>query len=186
MCVSTGLAHVMTLAATLGTRLPSSVAEWHSRGVRGRAGGNEGVLVPGWLQGACTRLIAVATPRCDDPTRAARSVRPLRQVPIYSWYGAKLKMSDPTAVGNTAYLSSDTPMSTYANIHQRLEARRADAAKAGSHGPRVRTLHTLTCHGQRRCWVCSPGVWLTQPLHTARSWLLAPLTPESRRCAASC
>ena len=88
---------------------------------------------------AGSKVCAAAVPLCGDMVLTPAPPGTREQIPIYSWYGAKVKIADSAAVGNTAYLSSDTPMSTYANIHQRLEARRAEAAKAGSHGPRVRT-----------------------------------------------
>mmetsp|Transcript_25890 Transcript_25890/g.90145 ORF Transcript_25890/g.90145 Transcript_25890/m.90145 type:complete len:300 (-) Transcript_25890:255-1154(-) len=56
------------------------------------------------------------------------------KVAVFSWYGAELTTAGHLA---SAYVSDDTPMQAYSNVHQRLEARRDAAGTTGGLGPRV-------------------------------------------------
>lgn len=62
------------------------------------------------------------------------TLSPGRKIAIYSWYGAEVLVGGHVAA---CYLSSETHMPLYANLHQRLEARREEARKTGAQGPRV-------------------------------------------------
>jgi polyribonucleotide 5'-hydroxyl-kinase len=60
---------------------------------------------------------------------------PGRKAAIFTWYGAELHTWGGVAA---VYTAEDTPMTVYANLHQRLEARRDEAKATGGAGPRVR------------------------------------------------
>eukprot|EP01137_Pigoraptor_chileana_P035360 Opistho-2@29241 len=53
---------------------------------------------------------------------------------VFCWHGATIEVDGPTSV---AYVSSETPMVSYVNVHHVLEQRRQDAARSGTLGPRV-------------------------------------------------
>lgn len=56
------------------------------------------------------------------------------KVAVFSWYSADLTTAGQVV---SAYVSGDTPMQAYSNVHKRLEARRDIAAQGGTRGPRV-------------------------------------------------
>lgn len=60
--------------------------------------------------------------------------QPGRKIAVFTWYGCEVALW-----GNVSgvYVASDTPMTLYAGLHQRLEARREEARIMGLHGPRV-------------------------------------------------
>lgn len=62
------------------------------------------------------------------------SFPPGSKLAVFTWFGAELHLS-----GNVTgvYTAADTLMPVYANLHQRLEARREEARVLGLHGPRV-------------------------------------------------
>ena len=60
---------------------------------------------------------------------------PGRKVAVFTYYGADLVVWGDVV---SAYVSEETPMALYANLHQRLEARREEARSTGGQGPRVR------------------------------------------------
>lgn len=55
---------------------------------------------------------------------------------VFSWEGAKLELSGDGA-GAMAYLSDETPMPHYLNLHDALEARRRRAFSQNGAGPRI-------------------------------------------------
>lgn len=117
-------------------------------------------------EGAKVRVASMRL-RCVRPVLTAATR--VAQIPVYSWYGATVSVTDARALGDSAYISSDTPMNVFANIHQILEARRAEAVKTGTHGPRVRAARSL------------PHVNQSHVVPLSRCWLLAQLTRASRR-----
>lgn len=64
---------------------------------------------------------------------------PARKLAVFTWYGAELAVWGDVA---SSYVSEETPMGLYANLHQRLEARREEARATGGQGPRVRAAAT--------------------------------------------
>ncbi|KAL3831762.1 hypothetical protein ACJMK2_023469 [Sinanodonta woodiana] len=56
------------------------------------------------------------------------------KVAVYTWHGCNIKLTGKTEV---AYISKETPMVIYANMHAALEQMRVKAEKARVRGPRV-------------------------------------------------
>lgn len=63
------------------------------------------------------------------------SLAPARKLAVFTWYGAELALWGSVS---SCYASSESGVPLIANLHQRLEARRAEAAAMGVNGPRVR------------------------------------------------
>ena len=59
---------------------------------------------------------------------------PGRKLAAYSWYGAELQAWGALV---SSYVSDETAMVAYANLHQRLEVRREEALSSGRAGPHV-------------------------------------------------
>ena len=64
----------------------------------------------------------------------AYTLAPGRKLAAFTWHGAELQTWGALV---SSYQSDETAMPTYANLHQRLEARREEARTTGGPGPRV-------------------------------------------------
>eukprot|EP00501_MAST-03F_sp_TOSAG23-6_P002558 GSMAST32.ASY1.ANO1.2698.1 assembled CDS len=54
---------------------------------------------------------------------------------IFTWYGCTLKVAG--AIAREVYVSTDTPMKDYVNVHGQIESAREDAVAFSADGPRV-------------------------------------------------
>ena len=61
---------------------------------------------------------------------------------VFTWYGCEL---EATGACKMSYVSGETPMVSYVNLHARLETRRAEAKKRRAHGPRVMVVGPTDC-----------------------------------------
>lgn len=71
------------------------------------------------------------------------TLKPASKLAFSTWHGATLSVSGGEC---SAYISGDSSMVAFANVHQRLEVRREIADKfRDALGPRVRTNCLYTC-----------------------------------------
>jgi len=79
-----------------------------------------------------------------------------QNVAVFSWEGGKVRL-EGQGVEDMAYTSSETPMPTYLNLHDALEARRRRAFAEGTAGPRVAVVGPVDAGKSTLCRIL--GSW---------------------------